>query len=145
MRLMESKKLGFVLILISIFISFYLFSISGWSKERDVLSNIRYSPVGFMCSKENLYKNDKVYYRNPEGEGCSYSPRLGNVLLIPMIILALGVLLYKEIIEQETVSNILEKIKASLNSNNQNIKNIVNKDNNKESSNKSQSNNDDWL
>jgi hypothetical protein len=107
---MNSKKSGITIILMSLFLSFYLFSISAWSEKLSFFSNIRYATVGLICSDRD---RDDYYYNGDQY--CKYSPKLGSTLLLPALFFILGLLLQKEIIDQKTVDSFLEKLKSSNN------------------------------
>ena len=104
---MNSKKLGIIIIFISVILSFYFFSISAWNTKISFSSNIRYAKVAMICTKtyhEGDYDNGDKY--------CSLSPSLAS-LLVPLFAFSfIGYLLYNGTIEQKTIDSIINKIKS---------------------------------
>ena len=98
---MKAEKLGSLLIAISLFLAFTMFTFSNWNSQLDFIENIRYA-VLYEFKKCPPYSYETMYAR------CEvlFYITLGKGLLLPRLTGLSGVLIRLEVINAEWLERI---------------------------------------
>lgn len=94
---MRASHFGQMFIIIGVFLTFVMLFIADWEASVGFMQNIRYA----ILYRSDMYSSDAIIIR------------LGPGLILPLALMAIGLMITREIISERLLSKIIPFIKCS--------------------------------